>query len=91
MLDDWDPPTSLEEAYEDRRLVIAEIQDIQAQLGNRKKKSTYSDPDKYWAWRQGAVVALTNRLQELRLVKKWIRQNSKITNHITIKTKGDIR
>lgn len=73
MLDDWREPASLEAAHDEQFRLTAEIQEIQAQLGDRQKKHSYPDLDQYYVWRKGAIWAMTNRLQKLRQVKKWIR------------------
>lgn len=72
---DWDVPTSMEEARDRRLSLIAEVQEIQNQLGDRVKKAR-EKPEVYWKWRQSAKWALTNALQELRLVKRWIKEQS---------------
>lgn len=73
MLMNWEEPLELEEAFIRRRVLIAEIQDIQAQLGDPRKKATFVDREGFLAWRQSAKWAMTNKLQELRLVKDWVR------------------
>lgn len=77
MLTEWDIPNTLTEAKERKRLLIAEVEEIQAQLGDRVRKANapFDNFDAwlgYSTWRQKALWALTNRLEELRLVKQWI-------------------
>lgn len=74
MLTVWDEPATLPEAYEQKRCLIAEIEEIQAQLGDRVRRLR-SDYEQYYTWRQSAKWALTTRLEELRLVKKWIKEH----------------
>lgn len=71
---EWEEPENLEAAVELKRVVIGEIEEIQAQLGDRVRQHN-SEFETYYKWRQGAKWALTSRLQELRLVKKWISQH----------------
>ena len=71
MLTEWEIPTDTEHAEERRRILVAEIQEIQTQLGDRNRERNQD----YWRWRQNSKWALTKRLQELRLVKQWIRKN----------------
>jgi phosphoribosylaminoimidazole carboxylase (NCAIR synthetase) len=68
MLTDWAEPHDLPEALDRRRVITAEIEEIQAQLGDKTKEQDAE-------WRKKAIWALTNRLQELRLVKAWVREN----------------
>lgn len=77
---DFAEPDSIHDAYERRRILVGEIEEIQAQLGDKSKKSDafYEDWDAwraYHVWRKGALWALTSRLQELRILKKWIIEN----------------
>lgn len=71
MLTEWEIPTDTEHAEERRRILVAEIQEIQTQLGDRNRERNQD----YWRWRQNSKWALTKRLQELRLVKDWLRKN----------------
>ena len=76
--EDWTPPTSMAAAKARMRELIGEIQDIEAQLGDPghpKHPLQSDDPDAFWDWRRGAKWARTRRLQDLRLVKDWIRDN----------------
>jgi hypothetical protein len=71
MLTEWEIPTDPEHAEERRRILVAEIQEIQTQLGDRNRERN----QEYWRWRQNSKWAMTKRLQELRLVKDWLREN----------------
>lgn len=70
----WDPPTTLGEARARRRDLIAKIEDIETQLGDRKKKDDMGKAD-WGAWSQSAKWARVHALQELRLLKDWIHDN----------------
>lgn len=74
MLTEYDIPRTLEEANERKRVIIAQVQDIETQLGDNSKKKSMG-AEEFTIWRQKAKWARNNRLQELRLVKKWIEQN----------------
>lgn len=78
MLTEWKIPTSIEGAEERRRVLVAEIQEIQAQFGNQARKKN-TNPEEFNEWRYKAVWAMTNRLEELRLVKQWVKQNTVVT------------
>lgn len=71
MITEIEEPQSLLDAYERKRILVAEIEEIQAQLGDRARRLK-SDYETFYTWRQQAKWALTVRLQELRLIKKWI-------------------
>jgi hypothetical protein len=71
------PPASLEEA-ERRRVDLAnEINDINAQLGDRNRTilgERVAEKD-YWAWRTKAVNAKRYREAELSLLKLWLKEH----------------
>jgi hypothetical protein len=76
LLGDFEEPCSIPEAFTRRRILIGEIQEIQAQLGDwtkrekvRHNRRAYQD---YAHWRTSAVWAMTSRLEELRYIKSWI-------------------
>lgn len=71
---DWDIPKGLPEAYERLRVLRAEIQEIEAQLGDRNKRDR-TPFEEFYAWRQSAKWAACNRLEELRLIKQWVKEN----------------
>jgi hypothetical protein len=77
LLTEWTVPESLEDAHEKVRCLVAEIEEIQAQLGDRLRRSI-TPFDDFWRWRQSAKWAWTNRLEELRLVKQWIREQQPV-------------
>lgn len=76
--DDWDPPDSYGDALERYRVLVAEIQEIQAQLGDKRRKR-HTSQAAFAEWRYKSTWALTLRLEELRLVKKWIREQRTLT------------
>lgn len=79
MLTDWKIPATLDEAYDRKRILVAEVEEIDTQLSDHAKRIAAQDTDgraAFHAWRQKAKWARTNRLQELRLVKDWIRKNA---------------
>ena len=69
MLQHWDEPLEIEEALIRQRILIAEIQEIECQLGDPRKQDVFATENEYLGWRQSAKWAKTNKLQELRLVK----------------------
>jgi hypothetical protein len=75
MMTEWHIPTSMREARERKRIITAEIEEIEAQLGDPLKRKDYFSEIAFMSWRKGAVWAHTNRLQELRLLKQWIREH----------------
>jgi len=73
---------TLEEAEEFRQELTLEVQNIQAQLGDKQR----TDDDghrltstEYWAWKKKAQHALNQKLSELREVKKWMREKNAVT------------
>jgi hypothetical protein len=71
---DWKPPVSLADAEDRLRECRAAVQEIQSQLGKpgkRRQKQKLS-PELYSDWEYRTKWALTNRLQDLRLLKQWI-------------------
>jgi hypothetical protein len=73
--EDWTEPTSLEEAEKMRIHLVGEIEDMEAQLGDRVRRQS-SDYTLYYRWRQSVKWARTVRLQKLRLTKQWISEHS---------------
>ena len=68
---------TFEEAENFRQEITLEVQNIQAQLGDKRR----TDDDgrrltsaEYWAWKKKAQHALNKKLSELREVKKWMRE-----------------
>jgi hypothetical protein len=69
-------PESLEEAEALRQELTLDVQSIQAQLGDRQRTDENGNrlsASDYWAWKRKANNALNQRLDELRMVKQWIR------------------
>src|ERR1700677_869823 len=69
-------PASIEEAYERRDALLAEVQRIQLQLGNRN----FLDPEGrrmpakvYWDWRNRAGNELNEHLEQIRKIKNWVK------------------
>ena len=74
---DWEPPLTMAIARAERRATLAEIQDIQRDLGDRLKREAMGwDKAQYLQWRKGAQSALDIRLEYLRLTNDWIRENA---------------
>lgn len=76
MLDDKHTPTSVEDAEARREALTSQVQDLQAQLGDKQKTDQHglrmSSTD-YWAWRHDAQQTLNAKLGELRAIKAWLR------------------
>ena len=71
MLQDWTPPNNYDEAQERRLTLIAEAEEIDAQLRDQTKKHTMGKDD--WdVWRTKAIWAKVHRVQDLRLINQWI-------------------
>jgi hypothetical protein len=73
--EEWTPPLDLDVAHRERRRLIAAIEEIKAQLTSRKvtRRLGADDEEEYHVWRRRTIWAQTNRLQELRLLNDWIR------------------
>lgn len=59
-------------------MLTAEIQEIQEQLGDKQRTDELGrrlTSREYWTWRKRATHALNQKLDELRTVKNWIRDN----------------
>jgi hypothetical protein len=74
MLTDWTPPNDYDEARARRLTLIAEIEEIDAQLLDQAKKSNMGK-DAWNVWRTKAIWAKVHRSQDLRLVKQWLYDN----------------
>jgi hypothetical protein len=59
------------EARERRRTLVGEIEDIETQLGDHRKKVAM-ERDEWENWYQSAKWARVNRLQQLRELKDWM-------------------
>lgn len=71
-------PTSLDEAETLRAELTREVQSIQAQLGDKQRVDDDGNrlsPNEYWAWKKRAQHALNQKLEDLRAVKLWVREN----------------
>lgn len=69
-------PESLQEAELQRQSLTLEIQDIQAQLGDKQRTNAQGrrlSAQEYWTWNRQAQHALTRKLNQLREVKAWLR------------------
>lgn len=76
--DKKEPPKTLTEAEARRKELIAEVQGIQAQLGDKQrtgKDHRRLSPKEYWTWRKKAQAALNHKLSLLRQTKAWIREH----------------
>lgn len=76
MPDRFDPPLNLEAAESLRDELAKEVQRIQSQLGDKQRTDSTGrrlSSKEYWAWRRQASHALTEKLDQLRQVKSWIR------------------
>jgi hypothetical protein len=69
----------MKEALTRRRILIAEVQEIQVQLSDKVRRlkavewnRSRESRESYYRWQQSAQIALVNKLQELRYVKDWI-------------------
>jgi hypothetical protein len=79
--DEWEPPESVEEAEEWRNEIVAEIQAIQAQLGDhgisRDGNGYRMTLAEFEQWRNRAKWALRHKTDELRKVKAWIKEHNR--------------
>jgi len=72
------PPRTLADAEEQRLQITLEIQGLQAQLGDRQRSDEAGrrlSPREYWNWKGLAQQELNQKLDELRIVKAWIRDH----------------
>lgn len=75
MLQDWTEPNSWDEARRRRLTLIAEIEEIDAQLTDQTKKKDMGK-DAWEVWRTKAIWAKVHRSQDLRLVNQWLDDES---------------
>lgn len=71
---------TLEDAERVHQEFIEDVQNIQAQLGDKQRTDEHGNrlnAKAYWAWRKSAQHALAKKLTELRAVKAWIREHRK--------------
>lgn len=76
--DDPIAPTSPEEAERRRHQLTLDVQSIQAQLGDKQRTDEQGrrlSQKEYWAWRKRAQHSLNKKLDELRLVKAFLREH----------------
>lgn len=76
--DSLKPPRDLADAESRRQQVTLDVQSIQAQLGDKQRtddKGRRLQAREYWAWKKKAQHALNQKLDELRLLKAYIREN----------------
>lgn len=71
----FEEPKSYDDADDRRIRLVGEIEEIDHQLGNPLKKKDFGTLREFYAWRQSTKWARTMRLQELRLVKAWMREH----------------
>jgi hypothetical protein len=74
MIQDWIAPNDIDDGLDRRRTLIAEIEEIDAQLRDKDKRKEMGE-DSWWRWRKKAIWAKTHRSQDLRLTKEWIYNN----------------
>ncbi len=74
MIQDWTPPNSYQAGLQRRLTLIAEIEEIDAQLKDQTKKKDMGR-DAWDVWRTKAIWAKVHRSQDLRLVKQWLYTN----------------
>jgi len=70
------PKTQLEMAEADRQKIVLEVQEIQAQLGDRQRTDDTGNripAAEYWKWKRAAQHTLTCRLGDLRAAKSKVR------------------
>lgn len=68
---EWSEPDSMDDALARQRILIAQIEDIETQLGDPRRKQSLTK-EEWQSWRQSAKWARVTRLQEKRLLKAWI-------------------
>jgi len=75
-------PTCIEDAESRRAQLTRDVQEIQAQLGDKQR--TDSDGRRltsaqYWDWKKRAQHRLNQKLAELRAIKQWIRDYRRLS------------
>jgi hypothetical protein len=78
--EEYTAPESLHEAEERRSQLTLDVQNIQAQLGDKQRADENGNrlaSNEYWAWKKKAQRVLNQRLVELRMIKEWIRKTKK--------------
>lgn len=77
-------PTSLDEAEKLKAGLTSDVQTIQAQLGDKQRVDDDGrrlSAREYWTWKKRAQHALNQKLEDLRAVKLWIRDNRQDAPH----------
>jgi len=69
------PPASLEEARRESDLLISKIQDIDAQLGDKRMIHTLGTIDAYDDWRRRTKSAKQLIVFRLRYLRRWMAQH----------------
>jgi hypothetical protein len=72
--EDWTAPTDLKSAHNAVRILRAQIEEADAQLGDRVRRQD-TEYRVYYKWRQQVKWFRSKRLQELRLTKQWIKDH----------------
>lgn len=70
-------PVSLADAEVRRQQITLEIQGIQAELGDKQRTDETGrrlTAQEYWAWKKRAQHDLNQKLDELRTLKAWIKE-----------------
>jgi hypothetical protein len=76
--DTFTEPTTLAEAESLRAELTGDVQSIQAQLGDKQRiddEGRRLSSQEYWTWKKRAQHALNQKLEDLRAVKLWMREN----------------
>lgn len=69
---EFEPPETLAEAEDLRAQLLLDISSIQEQLSDPSRADRTTD---YSRWRKGALVALRCKEEELRRLKRWIKEH----------------
>jgi len=78
--EEFDLPKDLDEAEERRVQLTLDVQGIQAQLGDKQRTDDSGrrlSSQEYWNWKKRAQHALNFKLNELRAIKKWIKDTKR--------------
>lgn len=75
MIQDWQPPTDLTDGTDRKFRLVAEIEEIDAQLRDKDKRKEMGE-DAWFRWRKKAIWAKTHRSQDLRFTKQWLTTQS---------------
>lgn len=72
----WTEPLTMKEALQRLRKVTVDVQNIEMQLGDRRRES---NPD-YPTWRMKTKSARVYSLMELRALRDWIQERRRMLN-----------